>query len=149
MKYPMSRYRSVRQGTIAVFLGGLLLAIFSGAIAGPEGPAITQAVTVTNVKVIGNAPAVAMGNLYVSESRGSCNLHNKSSTPLYVKTASMAATLQNGEATNVLCEHIPLSLDQYNSQNILKLSSPVSSSAVGVQLIFEQDTGLLSINPSN
>lgn len=60
---------------------------------------ITDAVTQTNVKVLGEAPAMAMGNLFVSTSQALSNAaHNATITQQQTNVTMQASTMQ-GVAT--------------------------------------------------
>jgi hypothetical protein len=56
---------------------------------------ITDAVTQANVKVLGDAPAVALGNLYVATSQALSNAaHNATTGQQQTGVTSAAATVQ-------------------------------------------------------
>lgn len=60
---------------------------------------ITDAVTQANVKVLGDAPAVAMGNLFVATSQALSNAaHNATTSQQQTNITAQAATVQ-GVAT--------------------------------------------------
>jgi Killing trait len=62
-------------------------------------PQITDAVTQTDTKVVGDAPAVAMGNLFVATSQALSNAaHNATTAQQQTYVTAQAATTQ-GVAT--------------------------------------------------
>lgn len=96
---------------------------------------VNQAITISNVKVLGEAPSMSMGSVYQS---ASCSLTNGADDILHVRAGSGAQkTLNPDDIINVPCRYIPLSTEQYNSQNELMISSATATQ--GVSLIYDQD----------
>jgi hypothetical protein len=61
----------------------------------PLNDQITDAVTQTNVKVLGDAPAVAMGNLFQATSQALANAaHNATTSQQQANITAQAATTQ-------------------------------------------------------
>jgi killing trait domain-containing protein len=60
---------------------------------------ITDAVTQTNVKVLGDAPALAMGNLYVATSQALSNAAHNATTAQQAAYVTMQASTTQGVAT--------------------------------------------------
>ncbi|TLP43778.1 MULTISPECIES: RebB family R body protein [Cohaesibacter] len=79
---------------IATILVGT--AVSTGALAADiVNPQITDAVTQTNVKVLGDAPAVATGNLYQASAQALSNAaHNATSAQQNASTVLQATTTQ-------------------------------------------------------
>jgi hypothetical protein len=58
-------------------------------------PQITDSITQTNVKVLGDAPAIAMGNLYQATSQALANAaHNATTNQQQINITAQAATVQ-------------------------------------------------------
>jgi hypothetical protein len=60
---------------------------------------ITDAVTQANVKVLGDAPALAMGNLYVSTSQALSNAAHNATSNQQQSYVTMQASTTQGVAT--------------------------------------------------
>jgi hypothetical protein len=60
---------------------------------------ITDAVSQANVKVVGDAPAVAMGNLYISTSQALANAAHNATANQQQSSVTMQASTTQGVAT--------------------------------------------------
>lgn len=67
----------------------------------PVSPQTTGAVTSTNVKVLGEAPAMAMGNLYQVACQKHCQIHNFSQMPVSLTKGNTSEVLRAGETKGI------------------------------------------------
>jgi hypothetical protein len=113
---------------------------------------VTDSITVTNVKVLSDAPAIAMGDLY-QQVQG-CQLTSQINNPVIVKSNShgVTANLEPGKPIIVPCTTLPTSLEQYNSGQYVQFfhDQPEdllaqATTTEGITLIYDQDNARASI----